>query len=84
LHASKWVIKFEKDKTIDILCILKTSYYTRIDNAISAILNYINKYTNYSFNLKSLFKIKKLINNNYLLNEYLHKYFINLEIIQKL
>ena len=82
LHASKWVVKFEKEKSIDILCILKTNYYTRIDNTIAAILNYINKNMDDTFNLKSLFKIKKLINNQYLLNEYLQKYFINLDNIE--
>ncbi len=79
LNTSKWVVKVDNTNAQIIMCFFKSNKYSKVNNAVFSILNYINRHSNITYNCKNLFETRKIIKDKYLFNEYLHKYFINLE-----
>jgi hypothetical protein len=78
-QASKWIIRFNKNNSSEIIFIIDIKNYSKMSNLATAILNHINKKTNQSYNLSNLFKIKKEIKTNDQLIDYLQNYFNDIE-----
>ncbi len=73
----KWLLKINGS---EIICICNTTKYARLNNSTHSFVNYINKINNNNYDLKDVFKLKKIIKNETIFSEYLQKNF-NVELI---